>query len=67
MLLNSTLAHGVLKKITYLFIEVLFFYQLFNNFPALLLCSVNCLDIFNMADFLIIFVASWNIKILTDI
>ena len=49
------------KKIKYLYIEELFFYQLFNHFPALLLYRLNFLDIFNVADFLNILVASRNI------
>ena len=44
------------KLISWLFIEQLFFYELVNNFPALLLCQINVLDFFDMGSFFQIFV-----------
>ena len=40
------------------------FFEFFNNFLALLLCKINVLDIFDVRDFLNIFVISRSTEIL---
>ena len=51
---------------SWLLIEEFFSYQFVNNFLALLLWKINCLDFFDTGDFFQVFVISRSSKILIE-